>query len=129
MAAADPLLSGPDRDRLVHELVGKALNAHAAARLAVGQMPLDPPVEAQVAAALRDAFSGLGPLEPWLADQAVTNLFLNGPVVWVTYADGRKERVPPLFASRDELVDLVRSIAARAGADERRFDRGCPGSP
>ncbi|GAA4731668.1 ATPase, T2SS/T4P/T4SS family [Phytohabitans rumicis] len=126
MAAADPLLSGPDRDRLVHELVGKALNAHAAARLAVGQMPLDPPVEAQVAAALRDAFSGLGPLEPWLADQAVTNLFLNGPVVWVTYADGRKERVPPLFASRDELVDLVRSIAARAGADERRFDRGVP---
>jgi Flp pilus assembly CpaF family ATPase len=87
-------------------------------------MPLDPPVEAHVAAEVRDAFTGLGPLEALLADRRVINISINGPVVWVTYSDGGKEQVASLFASRQEMIDRIRDIAARVGADERRFDRG-----
>ncbi|MDT5028974.1 MAG: hypothetical protein QOE61_5400, partial [Micromonosporaceae bacterium] len=41
-------------------------------------------------------------------------------------ADGTKHRVAQLFGLRDHLVDWVRDQAARAGVDERRFDRGVP---
>jgi Flp pilus assembly CpaF family ATPase len=34
--------------------------------------------------------------------------------------------VPAVTATPEELIDLIRDIAARAGADERRFDRGVP---
>jgi pilus assembly protein CpaF len=115
-----------ERDTAVQRAVTEVLDEHARTSLAAGQMPLDPPAEAQVAAALRDAFSGLGPLEGLLADKTVTNIFLNGPIVWVTYSDGIKKRLPPLFSSKGELVDRIRDIAARAGTDERRFDRGIP---
>ncbi|GLH98816.1 CpaF family protein [Phytohabitans aurantiacus] len=118
--------SGAQRDAAVHRVVTELLDEHARTSLAAGRMPLDPPVEAQVAAAIRDAFSGLGPLANLLADKKVTNIFLNGPAVWVTYLDGTKKRVPPLFSSKGELVDRIRDIAARAGTDERRFDRGVP---
>ena len=46
--------------------------------------------------------------------------------MFVRYADGRREQRAPVAASDEELEELVRAIAARAGIEERRFDRGCP---
>jgi pilus assembly protein CpaF len=115
-----------DRDQRVAELVEQVLDEYTTQRLAARQMPLDPPVEAQVAAAVRDWFTGLGPLTALLADPRNTNIFINGKTVWVKRTDGSKDRLPPITASDDELIDLVRDIAARVGAEERRFDRGVP---
>jgi pilus assembly protein CpaF len=119
-------LAGADRDGYVRELVAGVLDEHARESLAAGRMPLDPPVESHVATEVRDAFTGLGPLEALLANRRVINISINGPVVWVTYSDGSKERKASLFASRQEMIDRIRDIAARVGADERRFDRGVP---
>jgi Flp pilus assembly CpaF family ATPase len=44
----------------------------------------------------------------------------------VYYADGSKIQVGPLAASEEDFVDLLRTIAARAGSEERRFDRAHP---
>ncbi len=83
-------------------------------------------MEAQVARAVRDWFTGLGPLTPLLADKRNTNIFINGKTVWVKRTDGSKHRMPAIASSDDELIDLVRDIATRVGAEERRFDRGVP---
>lgn len=115
-----------ERDTLVNKLVTEVLDEHARDRLAAGTMPLDPPTEEYVAAELRESFRALGPFESLLADPRVTNVFVNGPVVWVVHGDGSKHRMPPLFASGQEMVERIRDIAARSGADERRFDRGAP---
>ena len=119
-------LSPADRDARVARLVDEALDGYTRQRLQARQLPLDPPVEAQVAQAVRDALTGLGPLTPLLADPTITNIFVTGSTVWVTRTDGSKDRLPPIVASSQALIDLIRDIAARAGTDERRFDRGLP---
>ncbi len=126
LAASGARLTGLERDQRVEQLVTAALDAHARDRLAAGAMPLDPPVEAVVAKAVRDALTGMGALQPLLDDPSITNIFINGGTVWVKRADGTKTRMPAVTATADELIDLIRDIAARAGADERRFDRGVP---
>ncbi|WP_432833060.1 CpaF family protein [Dactylosporangium sp. CA-092794] len=126
LAASGARLTGRERDQRVEQLVAGALDAHARDRLAAGAMPLDPPVEAVVAKAVRDALTGMGALQPLLDDPSITNIFINGGTVWVKRADGTKTRMPAVTATADELIDLIRDIAARAGADERRFDRGVP---
>jgi len=118
--------SPAERDERVTRLVAEALDAHARDRLAAGQMPLDPPVEAQVARAVRDALTGLGPLTPLLADPRNANIFITGRSVWVKRTDGSKVQLPSVTSSAQELIDLIRDLAARVGADERRFDRGVP---
>src|SRR5207248_3088560 len=82
-------------------------------RLTARQMPLDPPVEQRVARAVRDWFTGLGPLTPLLADKRNTNIFINGNRVLVKRTDGSKDRLPAITSSDDELIDLVRDIATR----------------
>ena len=46
--------------------------------------------------------------------------------MWVTYADGRKERLSAIADDDDELVEILRSAAARLGMAERRFDTSHP---
>jgi len=119
-------LSPADREQRVARLVDEALDAYTKQRLHARQLPLDPPVEAQVAQAVRDALTGLGPLTPLLADPSITNILITGKTVFVTRTDGSKDRLPPIVTSDDALIDLIRDIAARVGTDERRFDRGVP---
>jgi pilus assembly protein CpaF len=126
LAASGARLSGREREQRVDDLVRTAMDAHAQRQLAAGAMPLDPPVERAVAKAVRDAMTGMGPLQPLLADPTITNIFINGGTVWVKRTDGSKVRMPAITSTADELIALIRDIAARAGADERRFDRGVP---
>lgn len=126
LAATGERLSGAERQRRVDDLVAAALNRHAQTELAAGRMPLDPPVEAEVARAVRDALTGLGALQPLLDDTTITNIFINGGTVWCRHSDGSKTRAPAVTGTAEELVALIRDVAARAGADERRFDRGVP---
>src|SRR6266540_2240543 len=119
-------LSPAEREQRVARLVDEALDAYTRQRLTARQLPLDPPVEAQVAQAVRDALTGLGPLTPLLADPSITNILITGSTVFVTRTDGSKDRLPPIVSSSQALIDLIRDIAARVGTDERRFDRGVP---
>jgi pilus assembly protein CpaF len=74
-------------------------------------------------ATLRSQLSGLGPLEPLLADADVTDILVNGPdEVWVDRGHGL-ERAPVSFGD-DEAV---RRLAVRlAGSVGRRLDTASP---
>ena len=73
------------------------------------------------------ALLGLGGLQALLDDPQVENIDVNGhDQVFAGYADGRIARAAPVAASDADLVDLIRTIAARAGTEERRFDRASP---
>lgn len=125
--AAGPMLPASQRAARVVELVRAALDAEAKSALAEGRMPLDPPVEAAVARSVVDALTGLGGLEPLLADPTVTDVCLNGPdVVWVRHADGTRRQVPPVVGSTEELVALVHDLAVHAGVHERQFNAAVP---
>lgn len=70
---------------------------------------------------------GLGRLEPLLDDEEITDVHVRGcRPVWVKTRDGRREQREPIVESDDELIDLVRRIAARMGGREQRFDAAHP---
>lgn len=67
--------------------------------------------------------TGLGPLEPLLADPAVDEVMVNGPrEVWVERR-GLIERVAAVFASEAELMHAIERVLAPLG---RRVDEASP---
>lgn len=122
-----PAEDAEQRRQVVRRLLAEELNAHAAAQLAAGRAALDAAAEERVEQAVLGALFGMGPLEALLADERVENIAVNGAdVVWVRYANGAKRRAAPVAASDEELIELIRQVAARAGLEERRFDRAVP---
>jgi len=120
-------LSQADRRELARRLALDRLRGHAEERVVLGSVPLDPIEEQQVAQEILDSLFGLGRVQHLVDDPAVENIDINGcDRVWVTYADGKKIFSAPVADSDDELIEIVRSAAARLGLSERRFDTSHP---
>jgi Flp pilus assembly CpaF family ATPase len=113
----------------------QVLDAHAQQLLGRGQVPLPAAVEADLARAIVDHLTGAGGLQGLLDDPGVENIDANGcDQVFVRYTDGRLVPSPPIAASDEELIDLVRSFVSaaafgedqRSSGEERAFDRNNP---
>jgi Flp pilus assembly CpaF family ATPase len=125
--AGRPPLDAQARRELGWTLITEALDGHVREALEAGRPALTEQEESRVARAVFDALFGMGGFTPLLADPEIENIDANGAdMVWVRYADGRRERVAAVAGSDAELVEMIRTVAVRAGAEERRFDRGAP---
>lgn len=122
-----PAEDEPGRRATVERLLAEELGVQRREALAAGRGVLDAGAEERIARAVRDALLGTGGLERLLVDGSLENICVNGcDVVWVKDAAGRWRQEEPVAGSDEELVELVRTLAARAGGEERRFDRGMP---
>ncbi len=120
-------LTGAQRIALGRRLISEALDGEAAAALAAGQPPLGAGAERRIGQMVFDELFAMGGFQPYLNDPDVESINANGcDEVYVQYSGGRRARVAPVAVSDAELTDLVRAIAARAGTEERRFDRATP---
>jgi pilus assembly protein CpaF len=120
-------LAVADRRELARELALTRLREVAAERLALGHAPIESTEEQRLAQAVLDALFGLGRLQTLVDDPEIENIDVNGcDRVWVTYASGQKALVDPIADSDAELVEILRSGAARFGLSERRFDTAHP---
>lgn len=128
-AAANAVgMSVRERTELGRRFVLEALDSYAARELRQGRAPLDERTEQRVGAEVLNGLFAMGGFQPLLDDPEIENINANGcDRVYVRYADGRRLSVSPVAGSDAELVELVRTIAARSGVEERRFDRGSPG--
>ncbi|GAB3726795.1 CpaF family protein [Nocardiopsis nanhaiensis] len=118
--------TAPEHRAQVRRVARQVLQERASSALARGQPVLDGPTEEAVLHQVLARVGGLGPLEELLADEQIENINLTGTAVWVRYADGRREQRPPIVRTSDELIALVRRIAAEAPMGERRFDAAAP---
>ncbi len=108
-------------------LINRRLERFAKEQFEEGREPLGDVEEAALEQAVHDALFGLGALQRLLEDASIENIDANGAhEVWLTRADGSKERGPSLADDDDELVEMLRMTAARVGLTERRFDNGAP---
>lgn len=107
-------------------VIAQILDEDASRALAEGRQVLDAATEASVAAGALARVCGLGPLQPLLDDSGIENININGVQVWVRRADGSRERHDSLFDDPEEVVALVRRLAAESATGERRFDPGAP---
>jgi Flp pilus assembly CpaF family ATPase len=120
-------LADPDRSALGRALIAEALQEEAAAALGAGRTVLDAEVEDAIAAEVFAALFAMAGFQRYLDDRSIENINANGAdEVFVRYADGTREQVDPVAASDKELVELVRTLAARVGMSERRFDLASP---
>jgi len=66
---------------------------------------------------------GLGPLEPLLADESITEIMVNGPKKLFVERNGRVQRVNVTFESDEHLMRIIERIVAPLG---RRIDESSP---
>ena len=126
-AAGVPRLTAEARRVFARERINSEIDAKAARSLANGEGPLSVEEEDELAAEVFAAMFGLGPFERYLALEDVEDVCANGcRDVFLHLSDGTKRKVDPVAESNEEMVELIRSAAARLGRAERRFDAGHP---
>src|SRR5207247_9993907 len=79
--------------------------------------------EATLAADLSDDMIGLGPLEPFLDDDEVTDILANGPFDVYVERRGKLEKTTARFRDAEHLVNIAQRIASAVG---RRIDEASP---
>jgi pilus assembly protein CpaF len=99
--------------------------AETAVRAVIKERP-DPQlgisVEALVTPIVSEAV-GLGPLEPLLADESITEIMCNGHDQIYVERAGKIEKITTRFSSADSLRSIIERIVAPLG---RRIDEGVP---
>ncbi len=66
---------------------------------------------------------GLGPLEPLLADESITEIMVNGPKKIFVERAGKLQRINTTFESDEHLMRIIERIVAPLG---RRIDESSP---
>jgi pilus assembly protein CpaF len=129
--AHDRLIEALDLRRLDLDALGSDElwdKSEAALRQIVARMDqtgeLDPHVDREqlVEDVLNEAL-GLGPLEPYLADETVSEIMVNGPNQVYVEREGRLERVEKAFSSAQAVLAVIERIVAPLG---RHVDESSP---
>ncbi|MFD2414831.1 CpaF family protein [Amycolatopsis pigmentata] len=124
--AGRPAMEPGARRWMAQAILADTAEKQAQHELDTGGAVVGEDVEQRIIAAVLDEIFGMAGLEPLLANPEIENINVNGDRVFVRYASGRRDRLPPIVGSDTELVELIRELAARSGVEERRFDRGSP---
>lgn len=120
-------LTAADERQLALSLARQAVREHARAQLAAGVEPPDPAEDQRLIQAVDAAMFGAGELQELLDDPDVENIDINGcDEVWITLAGGRKVRGRPVAATDEDLVDIVRTLAAYGGLNARPWTPASP---
>ncbi|MEV6056452.1 CpaF/VirB11 family protein [Streptomyces sp. NPDC052107] len=77
--------------------------------------------------AVYDLLFRAGRLQPYLDDERVEDIIIQGPhEVWLDYGDGERRRVGPIADSEEELLELLRELARGSGHSERTISTANP---
>jgi pilus assembly protein CpaF len=79
--------------------------------------------ETALATELTDDMVGLGPLEPFLEDEAVTDILANGPFDIYVERHGKLEKTGACFRDAQHVANIAQRIASAIG---RRIDEASP---
>jgi pilus assembly protein CpaF len=120
-------MTDADERQFTRRLIADELERLASEQLVQGQDPFDADIEAVIAESVFASTMGLARLQPYLDDPDVQDIHVRGcDSVWLKRRDGSRRPGAPVADSDDELIDLVRLVAARMGRTERRFDSASP---
>jgi pilus assembly protein CpaF len=91
--------------------------------LAVSDLPLNRVEREQMVEELLDEVTGLGPLEPLLADTTISDIMVNGYAICYIERFGKLELTPVRFRDNAHLQQIITRIVSRVG---RRIDESSP---
>ena len=108
-------------------LIRDAVRAWAERQARAGALIPSPADRDALAQAIYDQRYGLGPLAGYLRDPQVENVDVNGcDQVWITYSTGERAAGPPVAASDEALIAMIRNWAVRGGQTARDFSAAAP---
>jgi pilus assembly protein CpaF len=110
--------SGLERDELGSQLTGIAAEATKELKIQLNKREQSMLVEL-----LLDNMLGLGPLEPLLADETITDIMVNGPKRIFVEKGGKLVLTPAQFRDEDHLMSVATRIVTLIG---RRIDESSP---
>ena len=119
MSRIDPSVAGRIPRPTLRAEVGKLVSEIATEQ----RIQLNELEEAALAVELTDDMVGLGPLEPFLEDDEVTDVLVNGPFDVFVERRGKLEKTSARFRDAQHLVGVAQRIAAAIG---RRIDEASP---
>jgi pilus assembly protein CpaF len=91
--------------------------------LALSDLPLNRVEREQMVEELLDEVTGLGPLEPLLADTTISDIMVNGYATCYIERFGKLELTPVRFRDNAHLQQIIVRIVSRVG---RRIDESSP---
>src|SRR5215472_8607696 len=119
MARIDPSVAGRiPRARLRGEVAQLVSEIATQDRVQLNKLE-----ETALAADLSDDMIGLGPLEPFLDDDEITDILANGPFDIYVERRGKLEKTTARFRDAQHLVNIAQRIATAVG---RRIDEASP---
>jgi pilus assembly protein CpaF len=110
-------------ERLAPERVREELRALLVGMVAGGAVPLNQFERDRLIQEILDDVTGLGPLEPLLADPGVNDILVNACSTVYVERGGKLELTPVRFDSNDHLMQVITRIVSRVG---RRVDETSP---
>jgi type IV secretory pathway ATPase VirB11/archaellum biosynthesis ATPase len=115
-------LTSEDRLLLSRSVIRRVVADHVRAVHRAGAELWSPAQEQTYVTAVEDSILGYGRLQPLLELPTVENIEIHGwESVFVQYGDGRRERMPPVAESDDELVEAIRFLGQNS-EPSRPFD-------
>jgi len=119
MARIDPSVAGRIPRATLRIEVAKLVSEIASEQ----RVELNEVEESALAAELTDDMIGLGPLEPFLDDDDITDILANGPFDVYVERRGKLEKTTARFRDPQHLVNIAQRIASAVG---RRIDEASP---
>jgi pilus assembly protein CpaF len=119
IAKLGPQLFSTQSDEEISERVLRAVTE----QLALDRTPLTREERRQITKEITDDILGYGPLEPFLHDDSVTEVMVNGPDAIYTERAGRIEHTGATFLDDAHLMRIIDKIVSRVG---RRVDEASP---
>src|SRR6516225_267373 len=119
MSRIDPSVAGRISRMILQAEVAKLVSEIATEQ----RVQLNEAEESTIAAELTDDMVGLGPVEPFLDDDGVTDILVNGPFDIYVERRGKLEKTNARFRDAQHLVNIAQRIAAGIG---RRIDEASP---
>jgi pilus assembly protein CpaF len=119
MSRIDPSVAGRISRMTLEAEVAKLVSEIATEQ----RVQLNEVEQSTIAAELTDDMVGLGPVEPFLDDDDVTDILVNGPFDIYVERGGKLEKTNARFRDAQHLVNIAQRIASAIG---RRIDEASP---
>ncbi len=110
-------------DKLSHEQIGEEAGDIIFAILAEENAALNSTERNKIVEEVLDELLGLGPLEPLLADETITDILVNGYKTVFVERAGLLEKVSTRFQDERHLMRIIQKIVSAVG---RRIDESSP---
>ena len=123
----EPQMSDEDVDAFKAELAHQVVEDYARELAEQGKGTLRWEDTQDLIKALKNRLYGAGSLEALLRDDSIEDISINGwQIVFVDYTNGVRAKVPPVFASNEEMIEQIQTLAAHEGLSGRAFDSANP---